>query len=122
MRTARAIERLHHAQACVRQALEQWNPADFARLDECRELLEQAVAGMRDFEGALRGRTVSAASETRSMLLALRQDIRQATRVVDAGAAFHRGLATRLGNASPGYDAGGRPFAETPPMEGELHG
>ena len=108
MPAAFAGERFHHARACVRQALEQWDPVDLDRLDVCRELLEQAVAGMRAFEDALRGGSVSITSETRSMLLALRQDIRQATRVVDAGAAFHRGMAVRLGNAGPGYDAGGR--------------
>jgi hypothetical protein len=102
--------------------MDQWNPANLDRLDGCRELLEDAVAGMREFGDAVRGGAVRITSETRPMLLALRQDIRQATRVVDAGAAFHRGMAVRLGNASPGYDAGGRPFDETHQMEGELHG
>src|ERR1035438_6900156 len=122
MPAAFAVERLRHAQACVRQAMEQWNPANLDRLDGCRELLEQAVIGMREFEGVLRGGTVPITSQTRPMLLALRQDVHHATRLVDAAAAFHRGMAVRLGNTGPGYDAGGRPFDETHQMEGELEG
>jgi hypothetical protein len=118
MQTDSAIERLEIARVSVRQVLEQWNPVEPARLDASRELLEQAVLGMRDFDTALRSGAVPASQETRAALLNLRQDIQQATRIVDAGSAFHRGLAARLGNISSSYDAGGRLFsANTPEIQ-----
>jgi hypothetical protein len=122
IRTAVATEQLDQARILVQQAIKQWNPADLDRLDACRVLLEQAVASISDFETGIRQGIVTPSPDTRPTLLILKRDICRVARMVDAGAAFYRGLAARLGNATPGYDAGGRLFSEAPAMEHELHG
>jgi hypothetical protein len=126
MPAAFPADRLLDAQTCVRRALENWNAGDLECLDRCRGLLEQAAGGMSEFEANLRAGELTPNQDMRAALVLLKQDVRRATRIVDAGAAFHRGLAARLGSVSPGYDAGGRLFSgasqETRQLEDELHG
>ncbi|HUI55153.1 MAG TPA: hypothetical protein VLY04_09285 [Bryobacteraceae bacterium] len=99
-----------------------WDPASLDRVEASRVLLERAVAEMRSFECALRHGGVEASAEVRSTLIALKQEILLATRAVDTCMAFYRGLGAILGGVTPGYDAGGRHFAETAHLELGMHG
>lgn len=121
MAGASALDQLHRARDCVRQALEQWDPVQLDRMEASRQLLEAAAAAIREVEEGLRGRTVKVTSELRSTLLSLRRDIQQATRVVDACEAFQRGLAARLGVTTTGYNADGGLDTETIRLEPEVH-
>ena len=120
MDTVIANGHLQRARAGIRQALFQWDGTDLARIDASRELLVAAVSDMRTFESAVRCGSVPATEELCETLLAVRQDIIQATRVVDSCVAFHRGLAARMGGSAPGYNAEGRMAAESPGMEPEV--
>jgi hypothetical protein len=122
MDTLTASERLHRGRARIRQAMEQWNASDLEAVDDSRQLLALAVDDMREFECAARGGSITATGELHSTLVAVKQEIVQATRVVDACVAFHRGLAARLGDVGPGYDAAGHAAGESPGLEHEVHG
>src|ERR1035438_1904670 len=100
MDTVIANGHLQRARAGIRQALFQWDGTDLARIDASRELLVAAVSDMRTFESAVRCGSVPATEELCETLLAVQQDIIQATRVVDSCVAFHRGLAARMGGSA----------------------
>jgi hypothetical protein len=77
---------------------------------------------MRAFDGAVRDSTVPVTAELCSTLAEVKREIVRATRVVDACVAFHRGLAARVGDAPPGYDAAGHVTAEPTGLEHDVHG
>jgi hypothetical protein len=116
-----AIELLQRARLGIRQALAQWDPADLLRVESSRVMLVAAVSDMRHFEGAVRTGDVPPNAELRSLILAVKQEITRATRVVDACVAFHRGLAARTGGAPPVYDAAGNIAGESADLEPEVH-
>ena len=117
-----AAQRLHRGRAGIRQAMAQWNAADLEAVEESRRLLAAAVEDMRAFESAARNGGVTPTDGLRTTLLAAQREIVQATRVVDACVAFHRGLAARMGAATPGYDAAGHAACETAGLEHDVHG
>ena len=111
---------LQRARRGIRQALVEWDPTDFLQLEKARTLLAVAVGEMRTFENAVRMGEVTASEELYDGILAVKQEIAQATRVVDACVAFHRGLATQAGDGPPGYDAEGNLQFRDPGLEPEL--
>jgi hypothetical protein len=116
-----ARSHLERARSGIRQALAQWNAADLARVDASRELLVAAAGDLRIFESAVRAGDVPPTAELFSAILAVKQEVVQATRVVDACVAFHRGLAARTGGAPPVYNAEGCIADESAEMEPEVH-
>jgi hypothetical protein len=121
MQPETASGHLQRARSGIRQALEQWNAADLDQVDSSRELLAGAVADLRFFESAVRAGDVTPSDELRDTLIQVKREVAQATRVVDACVAFHRGLAARLGGATPGYNAEGRMTDEASGLEPEVH-
>ena len=111
---------VQRARAGIRQALAQWDPTDLSHVENSRELLASAVDDLRSFESAVRLGQVPATGELYSTILEIKQEIVQATRVVDACVAFHRGLAARMGESGPGYDADGRFAGESTGLEPEM--
>jgi len=116
-----AMDRLERARAGIRQALAQWDAADLAKLESSRQLLAGAVGDLRFFENAVRTGGVPHTVELRDAILSVKQEVVQATRVVDAGVAFFRGLLARTGGAPPVYDSEGRIASESDEMEPEVH-
>jgi hypothetical protein len=116
-----AVARLEHARSGIRQALSQWDAADLDRVEDSRALLVTALADLRFFESAVRSGAVALTDELCTTILAVKQDVAQTTRVVDACVAFYRGLEARTGGAPPVYDAEGRIAGESTEMEPEVH-
>jgi hypothetical protein len=116
-----AIAHLERARSGIRQALAQWDAADLRQVENSRELLASAVRGLRVFESAVRSGDVAPTPELCSTILAVKQEVVQATRVVDACVAFHRGLAARIGGAPPVYNAEGSIAEEPAGLEPEVH-
>jgi hypothetical protein len=85
-------------------------------------MLALAVGDLLKFESAARGGGVPATDELLRTLVAVKSEIVQATRLVDACVAFHRGLAMRMGDAAPGYDAAGHMAGEAAELEHDVHG
>jgi hypothetical protein len=121
MDTPHANGHLEQARAAIRQAMAQWDATDLELVEGSRELLAAAVRDMRAFESAVREGAVPVSGGLCDTLLTIKQEIVQATRVVDACVAFHRGLAVRIGDAAPGYDAEGRSAGELAGVEPEVH-
>jgi hypothetical protein len=116
-----AAGRLEKARENVRQAMAQWHPADLAQVENSTGLLVAAIQEMRLFESAAQAGEVLATEELCATILAVKQEIVQATRVVDACVAFHRGLSALSGGAPPVYDAAGHIAGESSGMEPEVH-
>lgn len=112
---------LERARSGIRQALAQWSAADLPRVENSCALLAAAVGDMRVFESAVRSGDVPHTAALRSTILAVKKEVVRATRVVDACAAFHRGLAARTGGVSPVYNADGRLAHEPVGLEAEVH-
>ena len=121
MTSGNASEYLERARSSIRQALAEWNAADLERVDHSRELLVAAVGHMRVFENAVRSGEVSPTAELYSTILAVKGEVAQATRVVDACVAFHRGLMALTGGASQVYNADGQIADEFSGLEPEVH-
>jgi hypothetical protein len=111
---------LERARAGIRRALAEWNAADLARVEQSRELLTAAVGEMRIFEHAVQSGDVPPTAELYSTILAAKAEVVQATRVVDACVAFHRGLTALSGGAPPVYNAGGQIAGELPGLDAGL--
>lgn len=116
-----AASHLERARSGIRQAMAQWNAADLARVENSRDLLVAAAGDLRIFEGAVLAGDVPPTAELCTTILAVKQEVVQATRVVDACVAFHRGLATVTGDAPPVYNAEGCIADESAEMEPEVH-
>jgi hypothetical protein len=116
-----AIAHLERARAGIRQALAQWDAADLPRVENSRELLVAAASDLRLFESAVRAGDVPHTAELHATILAVKQEVVQATRVVDACVAFHRGLAARTGGAPPVYNAAGHIAEDPAGLEPEVH-
>jgi hypothetical protein len=108
MRSDFTADSIAHARRSVRAVLESSNGAELAQGASCRALLEESVMDLQAIEGHLRSGSPAAPDELRSALLGLKQDIAQIVRVVDAGLAFYRGVALRMGYSSPSYSPDGR--------------
>jgi hypothetical protein len=121
MQADEAILHLQSARSGIRRAQEQWDPADLSCVENSRQLLVGAVHELRLFESAVRTGDVPPTAELGATVLAVKGEVMQATRVVDACLAFHRGLAARTGGAPPVYDAEGHIACETHELESEVH-
>jgi len=116
-----AILHLRRARSGIRQALEHWNPADLSCVEKSCECLQTAVRELRLFESAVSAGDILPSAELGATILAMKGEIMQTTRVVDACVAFHRGLAARIGGAPPVYDAEGHIACESDELESEVH-
>lgn len=111
---------LERARSGIRKALAEWNAADLDRLEHSRQMLVDALNEMRVFEDAVRSGEIPPTADLYSTLLAVKGEVAQATRVVDACVAFHRGLMA-LSGAPPVYNSKGRIAEELSGLEPELH-
>jgi hypothetical protein len=111
---------LERARSGIRKALAEWNAADLERVEHSRQLLVKALDDMRVFENAVRSGEIPPTADLYSTLLAVKGEVAQATRVVDACVAFHRGLMA-LSGAPPVYNAEGKIAEEACGLEPELH-
>ena len=121
MKPVPVMEFLNRARLGIRRAMESWNAADLERVEQCCRLLSEAVGDLRVFESAVRKGEVPPSEALCAALLAVKQDVARATRVVDACAAFHRGLAASSGEAPPVYNAEGCIEEESDGLESEVH-
>ena len=138
MPPAVAKTHLERARSGIRQALAGWDAADLQRVQSSCQLLAAAAGDLRQFESAVRSGEVPATSELCSAILAVKKEVIEATRVVDACVraaqpsgfswllvdacvAFHRGLAARTGGAPPVYNAEGCIAEESAGLESEVH-
>jgi hypothetical protein len=112
---------LERARSRIRQALSGWDAADLPRVQSSCQLLTAAAGDLRLFESAVRAGEVAASAELCSTILAVKKEVVEATRVVDACVAFHRGLAARTGGAPPVYNAEGCIAEESAGLESEVH-
>jgi hypothetical protein len=117
----KAIAHLERARSGIRQALAQWDAANLQQVEDSRALLAAAAGDLRVFEAAARAGDVPPTAELCSTILAVKQEVVQAVRVVDACVAFHRGLAARTGGAPPVYNAAGNIAEESAGLEPEVH-
>jgi hypothetical protein len=115
------IARLERARAGIRRALAQWDASDLERLEGSRKLLADAVADLRFFEHAVRTGGVSHSAELHATILAVKREVVEATKVVDAGVAFFRGLQARTSGVPPVYDSAGHIADESAEVEPEVH-
>lgn len=111
------IDRARHG---VREALQQWNAADLESVQESRKLLEQSAGALKVAIDLLRNGDSNMTMDLQPVIAKLRRDISTMIRLVDASAAFHRGISIRLGGPLPVYDASGKTVAEAgiPPAGG----
>jgi hypothetical protein len=116
-----AARYLESARSGIRRALAGWDAADLRRVEESCRLLTGAAADLRAFESAVRAGQILATPELCVTLLAAKDEVVRATRVVDACVAFHRGLAARTGAGSPIYNAEGCVAEEPAALESEVH-
>jgi len=112
MRARLHVDCLDHARACVRAALDGWDATDLTQVDSCRVLLEQSVSDLQELEANLQTYPAGMPQDSIADIDALKQDIAMMVRLVDAGSAFYRGVALRLGDAGPAYDQSGMAPAE----------
>ena len=121
MQPAAANTHLERARSGIRQALAGWDAADLPRVERSCQLLAAAVGDLRLFESAVRAGDVPTTAELCSTKLAVKKEVVQARRVVDACVAFHRGLAARTGGAPPVYNAEGCIAEESAELVSEVH-
>jgi hypothetical protein len=121
MQPTAANTHLDRARSGIRRALAGWDAADLPRVQSSCQLLTAAAADLRQFESAVRAGEVPVTAELCSTILAVKKEIVDATRVVDACVAFHRGLAARTGGAPPVYNAEGCIAEEPAGLETEVH-
>lgn len=86
-----------------------------ASIESALQLLHGAVADMLRAEQVVRGGSVEPAATLRLELTSLKRDVAALGRVTDAGGAFYRGLALRLGCVSTGYAPSGSPAPQPAP-------
>lgn len=102
----------------VRQGLQQWNAADLTKIGASRKLLEYSVRELNMAIDLLRKGDPAMSRGLQPAIANLRRDISTMIRLVNASAAFRRGLALRHGAALSAYDASGQvvgdPDALTP--------
>lgn len=116
-----ATSHLERARRGIRKALAQWNAADLESVEQSRELLVVAAGDLHIFENAVRAGDFPPTPELCTTILAVKQEVIEATRVVDACVAFYRGLAARTGGAPPVYNSEGCIAEESAEMEPEVH-
>ena len=121
MTPALANDSLDRARKAIREAMAQWDAADLEKVEEYCQLLRAASNDLRTFESAVRSGDVQATPELASEILQVKQEVVQATRVVDACVAFHRGLLARTGDAPPVYNSEGCIAEESAGLESEVH-
>jgi hypothetical protein len=108
MRPDFVAERIAHARRCTGTVLTGWNAAELSQCDLWRALLEEAVMDLRAIESYLRPGRVVVPDGLSSALLNLKREIAQIVQIVDAGLAFHRGVALRMGCSAPSYSPRGQ--------------
>ena len=86
---------VNRAQTAVRGALAGWNAADPEQCEKCCELLRLAVADLEIARRAAEERRITSCAALQRQLEGVRIDIRVLMRLLDASAAFARGLALR---------------------------
>jgi len=116
-----ATAALDRARSGIREALAQWDATDLDRVHSCCRILTDATGNLRIFESAVGSGEVTPTPEICEAILAIKLEVVQATRVVDACVAFHRGLVARTGGAPPVYNAEGCIAEESSGLESEVH-
>jgi len=87
-----AQEQIRGARDLVRTAADHWNGASLSAIASSLSVLESSVASLAEASSILDRSTGMAGNEMRTALLALKADATRLQRLVDASAAFLRGL------------------------------
>ena len=115
-----AAGHLERARTGIRAAMANWDASDLERIGNSSRMLSDAVEDMRLFESAARLGQIPVSQELYSTIVTVKQEISQATSVVDACVAFHRALAARMGEATSTYNAEGQFAEESTGLEPEV--
>ena len=107
MATATPIALIEDARNTVRRALETWDGADLDRVSQCQAILEGSVADLQAAAHTAAGGRAAIPAAARAALADLKKDVGTMLCLVDACAAFQRGLALRAGHADPNYESSG---------------
>lgn len=114
MNAESALQLIGCARESLASAAAKWDATDVSRICECLKGLEQSAAAMEQAEQNLIGGDGSSLVSLRPGILSLRDDVARMGRLVDAAAAFLRGVP---GGASPGYGPDGQAFSPAANME-----
>jgi hypothetical protein len=87
-----AQEQIRRARDLVRSAADQWDPANLSTIGNSVSVLESSVGSLTAASTILHGSPEMAENEMRVSLLGLKADADRLQRLVDASAAFLRGL------------------------------
>ena len=87
-----AQEQIRRARDLVRTAADQWDAASLSAIGNSVSVLESSVGSLTAASKALNGSQEIAGNEMRASLLELKTDADRLQRLVDASAAFLRGL------------------------------
>ena len=122
MQPAGPTQLIAQASRSARAALRQWKATDLESVHHSRSLLQQAAADLKTAIDLLRAGVSDMTSDFQPSIVSLRRDISTMVRLVDACAAFHRGLSPRAAGIAPAYDASGQTVGEhdSVPAQGVL--
>lgn len=107
MPAAPVAERLVAAQSEVKRACNLLIAPTPEALDNCQDALARAISALTEFRSQCR--EVPADAGAKSLVCALRAEVRRARRLLQSLATFYRGWERILGTMSAGYTAGGDP-------------
>jgi hypothetical protein len=109
---ATPFERIQSARKAVQCAFDAWDAANLDQIHACRSLLDDSVADLSAAADSVSAGPERLPAEARPVLADLKRNVTMMLRVVDACAAFQRGLALQRGQADPNYNASGLTGAE----------
>ena len=102
-----AQEQIRRARDLVRTAADQWDAASLSTIGNSVSALESSVGSLTAAAGIMNGSHEMAGNEMRASLLGLKTDADRLQRLVDASAAFLRGLPGAQSAEVQVYEPGG---------------
>lgn len=109
------LERVRAAQAEVGHALELCKGSSLSDLARACEFLHKAAGELHSIQSDFGSTGIADRDgQFREQLTSLKRDMAAAGRVVDAGSAWHRGLALRISGTATAYTPTGSRQAEAP--------
>ena len=93
------------SQACLRNALEEWNAADLQASERVCDLLRQGTAELDRARRGVAGVRAAVDAATTLRLRSIRDDAARLARLIESAASFNRGLAMQTGGAGDPAEA-----------------